>query len=190
MTTKGKAAHGSMPEKGDSAILKLNKAISSIDSFSKVIKKTKHPLLGHQTLNIGCMKGGNTFNTVPDYAKLEIDMRILSSTNINALIKQFRRTIKPAKLLIYNKYKAVELNSDSPTVRLMQDALRQNKLNPNPIGVKFTTQFSELSKYNIQGLVFGVGSVKQAHKPDEFVLLKDLVKCHNVFSGLIKKIQG
>ncbi|MBS4913169.1 MAG: M20 family metallopeptidase [Veillonella sp.] len=65
----GKAAHaGVSPEKGANAINQFLHTGQEINSWAK-------PELG-TTINIGTIQGGSTPNTVPDYVKIVIDVRL------------------------------------------------------------------------------------------------------------------
>jgi acetylornithine deacetylase/succinyl-diaminopimelate desuccinylase-like protein len=55
----GKAAHSSMPERGENAILKLTRALDRLDChLGAELAGFTHPVLGHSTLNIGVIRGG------------------------------------------------------------------------------------------------------------------------------------
>ena len=76
----GKAAHSSMPERGENAILKLTRALDRLDChLGAELAGFTHPVLGRSTLNIGVIRGGARPNIVPDLAEAEIDIRITPS---------------------------------------------------------------------------------------------------------------
>jgi succinyl-diaminopimelate desuccinylase len=54
--TKGKTAHGSMPEQGENAILKLANCIHCLKGFKFGVES--HPVMGHPTMNVGTIAGG------------------------------------------------------------------------------------------------------------------------------------
>lgn len=57
-------------------------------------------------------------------------------------------------------------------------------MNSEPTGVLFTTQLGEMK--DVQGVVFGPGSVNQAHKIDEFILINEINAAYNVFCEMFK----
>jgi succinyl-diaminopimelate desuccinylase len=72
VTTKGIAAHGSIPQRGESAIMKL------VDVLARA--RTELPLytdqfLGAETFNVGLIDGGSAPNIVPDTAHVVVDHR-------------------------------------------------------------------------------------------------------------------
>lgn len=71
LKAKGQTAHGSRPWEGDSASLKLISALHEI----KQIFKDHGPKT--DTLNIGVINGGETFNQIPDYMEAALEVRIV-----------------------------------------------------------------------------------------------------------------
>ncbi|WP_192886490.1 M20 family metallopeptidase [Agrobacterium sp. LAD9] len=75
LTTKGKAAHGSMPHLGVNAIDIMSTAISSLRSLSFGVASS--PLLGDPTYNVGTVSGGSGTNIVPDRCECTVDIRLI-----------------------------------------------------------------------------------------------------------------
>jgi acetylornithine deacetylase/succinyl-diaminopimelate desuccinylase-like protein len=91
----GRAAHSSMPERGENAILKLARALDRLDChLGAQLAGFTHPVLGRSTLNIGVIRGGSRPNIVPDLAEAEIDIRITPSLlAAGGALKLLRETI-------------------------------------------------------------------------------------------------
>jgi len=176
---KGKAAHASVPHEGDNAILKLNEGINKLlkSRFS-----VRHNILGTPTLNIGSVQGGTTSNIVPDNAVMHIDRRVLPNEDIQSVVNYYKKLLSPLKVEVCGLFKAAELPKNSKIIKLMQRIVKKHKLNPKPGGVLFTTHLGAMK--NVEGLVFGPGSVKQAHQINEFVSVKQLRQAHDVFCDL------
>jgi len=80
LSTTGKAAHSSQPERGENAILKLTRALDTIDrDLTPILAGFVHPVLGRSTQNIGMITGGSRPNIVPDAAGAQIDIRTTPS---------------------------------------------------------------------------------------------------------------
>lgn len=186
--TEGRSAHASVPQEGVNAILKMNEVITSLKIYTNQLKKRKHKIVGHDILNIGVIKGGISENIIPDYAMAGIDIRVIPGEKIKKVIKELTEVARPAKTIINNQYEPVELDNQSEIIKTFQNILKKHKLNPKPIGVSYTTQFSEMMKYDIGGFIFGVGGIDQAHKIDEHIKLKDLKNCHKILVDLLSNI--
>jgi len=90
---KGKAAHASDPSKGENAILKLNTAINNLREFGDRLAEVKHELLGNSTMNIGVIKGGTASNTVPDFAEMEVDIRIVPGQDGGKVVEEIAKAV-------------------------------------------------------------------------------------------------
>lgn len=72
ITVRGVAAHGSMPELGESAITKAARLILRAGSE---MPRRQHPRLGADTLNVGMIRGGDMRNIVPSECLICADIR-------------------------------------------------------------------------------------------------------------------
>lgn len=183
VTAYGKAAHASVPEQGENAILKLNEAITKISS-SKF--SANHNILGKPTINIGKINGGTASNIVPDKAEMMIDRRVLPNEDISKVVKFYQNLLKSLSVEVDGLFKPAEFDNNSYIIQKMQKILKKFNMNTNPTGVLFTTQLGEMK--NVQGVVFGPGSVKQAHKIDEFVQINEVEMAYNIFCELFKSL--
>lgn len=71
---KGKAAHGAFPERGINAITRAAKLIERLNGLDLSGREHGRPL-GFPSLNIGMINGGSSINSVPDHARLTVDIR-------------------------------------------------------------------------------------------------------------------
>lgn len=80
----GKAAHaGVNPDAGASAILEM---AAWICHFAEPEQMS----CGYR-VNFGVIKGGSTYNTIPDYAECDIDIRFDSKDDLDAALAEFER---------------------------------------------------------------------------------------------------
>lgn len=73
--SEGVAAHGSTPDRGENAVLKLARTVTDLGS----LPLRAHPELGVETVNVGAFTGGAVHNIVPARASASIDHRIVDS---------------------------------------------------------------------------------------------------------------
>ena len=86
-------------EEGINAIAMAGRLIERIYSnYAPVLNKRKHPLLGHPTINLGRVEGGDQPSTVPGICTLEIDRRWVPGESpeqvyeeLSALIRDLQR---------------------------------------------------------------------------------------------------
>lgn len=75
MTVKGVSVHaGREPQKGRSAILEMARKIIDIQALSDYEQGI--------TFNVGVIKGGTARNAVPDFAEIEIDTRVMRTSQL------------------------------------------------------------------------------------------------------------
>jgi len=99
METHGIAAHaGNAPRKGRSAILEMAHKVLAIHELTDWEEGT--------TFNVGTIQGGTVSNSIPDYARIEIDVRCM---NI-AAIKKFSFQLKEIADTTYVEGTTTELS--------------------------------------------------------------------------------
>lgn len=175
----GREAHSSKPEQGTNAIVQMAEVVRVMDRDTRALASRRHPTLGSPTFNIGIIRGGTQVNIVPDHCAIEIDRRLLPGEeagdvlrhyttlldDLRSAIPELSYTMEPPTILA----PPVETPADIPLVQGAVEVLREMGLDPDPIGVPFTCDASALSAHGVPCVIFGPGSIDQAHTPEEFV---------------------
>ena len=79
LEVRGRAAHAGVdPENGRSAIHEIAHKVLAIQALSDPAAGT--------TFNVGTIRGGKTFNAVPDYAAIDIDIRFVKAAAMESAI--------------------------------------------------------------------------------------------------------
>jgi acetylornithine deacetylase len=92
--TSGKAAHGSRPDLGRNAVLEMAKVVQLLETtYANKLKEKKHPLLGHATINVGSIWGGNQPNIVPDHCEITADRRTLPGEHERRVLQEIRELL-------------------------------------------------------------------------------------------------
>jgi acetylornithine deacetylase/succinyl-diaminopimelate desuccinylase-like protein len=120
--------------------------------------------------NVGTMRGGVAENVVAGSAEAMVSVRPRNNAEFLDILKTVR-ALKGVKVEIINKL--------PPFVSTLAG---DKKLPGSREPVSF---FSELSFFE-NGILFGAGSIAQAHMPGEYILRKDL----NRLSGELVKLAG
>lgn len=165
----GRAAHGSMPEQGENAIYKIARAVSMLEKYQFDVS---HPLLGAPTLNVGTISGGENVNSVPDFARIGIDIRTVtnqSSTDVYDVLK--RHLGNEITLKILQASDAVATDPEDGWVQevfdIMSPILGER---PEPRAATYFTDAGALTPAlgNPPTVILGPGEADMAHKTDEF----------------------
>jgi len=186
----GKAAHSSQPERGENAILKLTRALDTLDHHlgAKLATYT-HPVLGRSTLNVGTIRGGSRPNIVPDLATAEIDIRITPAlAQTGGALKLLRETIEshalPVELVKPHENPPMETAADHPMIQ----ALLATDPSIQLAGAPWFSDAAHLSHGGIPSICIGPGSIDQAHTIDEFIEISALENGAKWFERFIRSL--
>ena len=179
----GKAAHGSTPNEGRNAITAACRFVSKINfQYKNVFKRAD--FFGKTTLNIGRFQGGIQVNIVPDFAEVELDIRVINEKEKEIAMGLVKIIGEKISILTNINFES-EIFSYHPPVfaSLPNEFIRKFK---NAAGVKnvafgtFCTDAATIVPVRkMPFVIFGPG--KGAHQPDEYVELESF---HSVIDTL------
>jgi acetylornithine deacetylase len=162
----GRAAHSSLPEIGESAIDKLIDAL--VDLRAQPLPDD--PLLGKTYYTIGLISGGVAPNVIPAHAEAEAMFRTVGPLS----------ALEPA-LASLRKRVAVETILEVPAVRLtVVDGIKTASF-------PFTTDIPFLDRWG-DPVLFGPGSILEAHTADEFVDIGELHRAVDAYVDIASQL--
>jgi acetylornithine deacetylase len=187
----GKAAHSSQPGNGDNAIYKLTRVIQAMERYHNEVTPTlgEHPLCGRPTLCVSTITGGISINTVPDRCTIEIDRRAIPGEDLvrahDDIIDYVTRESGITEGIEHEAaYRAAAgLNNDNNGAladRLVQAAL-ESESSCHKIGVPYGTDASVFAAAGVPSVVFGPGSIDQAHTVDEWLAIDQLERASEIY---------
>jgi len=172
LSTSGHAVHGSQPERGDNAVLKMIPVLEALDGpFRRLLAapEFRHPVLGDSTINIGMIRGGTRTNIVPDSCTVWLDLRFTPGIHRMGLEKLLRDFLHEQKFDF-----TVSLEADpvcAPLETPPGNPFAQ-KLAAAGHGLTGATWFCDalwLAEAGIPSVAAGPGDIAQAHTADEWV---------------------
>ena len=96
--TQGESCHGSRPENGENAILKMKGVIDKIQKYSEEIEKHENEDLGTPSIAIATtIEGGDSVNKVPADCKITCDIRTIPEFHSEAFL-QLKERLDSAKV--------------------------------------------------------------------------------------------
>jgi succinyl-diaminopimelate desuccinylase len=188
ITTRGKAAHSSMPERGVNAITSMWRVLDALEQYR--IPFTPHPLLGNSSLSVNTINGGEAMNIIPDRCTIGVDIRTLPGQehetlryDIERILAQLKTTIPQfdAELTIERSAQAVETDPQCEFVQRFCAAVNVDLTNV----VGFTTDASHLLPLGVPIVIFGPGKPKLCHQTDEYIDLADLQAATDLYKNTI-----
>jgi len=189
----GKEAHGSTPEEGINSIISEAQFVLSIKE--KINSLSPYPIMGSPTMNVGKIQGGRQPNIVPEKCFAEFDFRLLTKeqkTQVEEIIKMLGEKYKDK-----GEFSMETLSYKSPLISNLEDRFVKTFLEvaeqvtgkpQNPRAATFCTDLPTLFPEKVVPFVlFGPGSIKQAHQPDEFIEIESLSKSSTILEEFLLK---
>ncbi|MBC2595711.1 M20/M25/M40 family metallo-hydrolase [Ruficoccus amylovorans] len=191
----GKAAHSAYPELGLNAISALADFIGRLEAMS--FPSTSRPdddTLGPITMSVGVISGGDQVNRVPQTAHAEIDFRIppgAPETAIGELLAQAAHSTRQSRPGIEIRweqtqhYPALHPQPDSAFSETLWQLAKEH-LNARKFSrVRYATNAGFYSAAGIPSIVFGPGSISEAHTAAESIEIDAIEQAASFLEKLI-----
>ncbi len=194
--TKGKTAHGSMPEQGENAILKMNKVISKLDDFDwkHHCGVDCHPIMGTPTMNVATLHAGLNTNSVPDSARLTVDMRTvpgIEHVHLCASVQALIGDIGKVRKIVDTP--ALYSEPDEWVESIFEIAAPFVGAKPIPKTIMFSTDgadlkrgYAESGNGSIPAVIIGPGEPSIAHQIDEWCSIKRLEESVDMYDQMMR----
>ena len=195
--TRGKAAHSSQPANGKNAIYEMAKVLAVLERYAEEVVGTldEHPLVGRPTLSVGLISGGISVNTVPDHCRIEIDRRATPNEDPQAAyqhVVDYLQQHLPASVEVIHDppYSLTPGLPDDCNAALAEALSAQVQAAGHPgeiVGAPYGTDASSLGAAGIPTVVFGPGSIEQAHTVDEWIAIDQLHAMVEILEAFVLK---
>lgn len=192
----GKMSHGGNADRGIDANHALAEAIVELKSVVHAIP-FEHDIVGKAMVSIGKISGGEKTNVVPAYARAEVDLRIIPPFTVDDANKMIAKAVNRAiarvpgsRIEVNNlglQRGPVETPIESSVVQSLIKTHREVK-GSDP-GITGFTAYTDAGLISLQmkhknSVVYGPGSLQQAHSIDEWIDIEQLTLCADIFTKL------
>ncbi|MBL0423863.1 acetylornithine deacetylase [Ramlibacter alkalitolerans] len=194
---RGKEAHSSLTPQSVNAIEMAARVVGRVRDMAEAFEREEPPYAGFDvpfsTASVGQFHGGIADNVVPRDAEFRYEFRDLPTADARGMQEQvvaYARSLEPAMRKVapetgFRFETICEIPSflgsaDEPVTRL---ALRLAGEDRTTL-VAFGTEAGLFKNAGIRTVVCGPGSIVQAHQPDEYVTLEQLLRCQAFMEGL------
>ncbi|MBA7674262.1 N-formyl-4-amino-5-aminomethyl-2-methylpyrimidine deformylase [subsurface metagenome] len=193
LRTKGKSAHGGMPEQGTNAVYKMSKILNRLEGYD--FKQPPHKVLGKPTINVGSIRGGTKPNIVPDSCEAEIDIRYLPNQNHQQIVGELRKLISEikkedhqieAEIEVIRYRSSLEISKETPVIKTITEAV--NKMlgkYPEFRGMISPADSEYLVNAGIPSVMFGPGLEQLAHSSNEWIAIDDILTAVKIYAAII-----
>ena len=189
IVTKGRACHSSQPTQGINAIYRMGHVLRKLETYAQnlPVDTTAHPLCGSPTLSIGMIDGGISVNTVPDRCSIQVDRRVIPGEDprtARADVECYLRAELDFEFEMTEPWVVGTPLGDDANLEWADRLLRHSENvdgSHEKIGVPYGTNAAAFSAQGVPSLVFGPGSIDQAHTKDEWVSLSQVRQAEEVY---------
>jgi acetylornithine deacetylase len=194
--TRGVAAHGSLPDEGVDAIVKMGPVLTGLEALDRVLRsRPRHPLLGTGSVHASLIAGGQELSTYPDRCLLSIERRTIPGETtadiegqVAAILARAGETdpafrAEQRTLLVRDPFSVAE---DEPIVALARRHLaRVRGQEPRTVGAGGWMDSAFLAAAGIPTVVLGP-SGEGAHADEEWVDLPSAALTADALLGIVK----
>lgn len=194
ITTRGKAAHGSAPERGINAIRHMAEIVALLDES---LPDIYHPLLGRPTINVGLINGGTKLNVIPAGCTIELDRRIVPGEDEASAIATMEAAIARAKdrfpdleaeLEVVGSGPPFEIDEAAPLVQAAVASVSEVGRIPEIVGFRGASDARFFADTGADVIVFGPGDIAVAHTANESIDLDELADGAVAYASLFAKM--
>ena len=194
--TRGRSAHGSRPEDGRDAILRMGRVLGHLESLGRQLQtRPAHPLLGTASLHGSIIAGGVELSSYPDRCRVQVERRTLPGEppgiglqEALAILDRLRRDDPEfegnARLMMGRD--PYEIDSAHTLPLALARAATSVGCQARRVGMTFWTDAAILGAAGIPSALFGPGGAG-LHSPDEYVRVEDVRRCRDALVALARE---
>jgi acetylornithine deacetylase/succinyl-diaminopimelate desuccinylase-like protein len=194
----GRACHGAFPERGQNALYAAARAALAIEALAGELltRHADHPC-GPPTLSLGTLHGGTGVNLVPDLTVLELERRLLPGESASAAREEVMVRIAAACPGVRiehdppfnDAYGLPDGTADpaaAPWVNALAAAAHAHG-HGRRTAARYGTNAGVYAAAGVPSVVFGPGSIEQAHTADEWIALDEVSAAVEVLVAVVTR---
>jgi acetylornithine deacetylase/succinyl-diaminopimelate desuccinylase-like protein len=191
---EGRAAHTSRPDQGINAIYAMSRVVQAIEQYHRQLTTSSrpHPLCGRPSVCVSTIHGGVGINTVPERATIEIDRRIGPDEDPAVAFADLVRHVADQAAV-----GCARVTHDPPFMKSTGLGDESNRAfaerlaklvgdGTELLGVPYGTDAAAIGARRVPTVVFGPGSIQQAHTADEFIEVAELLRATDLFHQITR----
>ena len=189
---EGSGGHASNPSLGCNALDTMHAVIADLLIYRQELASTyTNPTfeINIPTLNLGCLHAGDSPNRICETAELQIDVRLMPGMEIDELATTIQHRLVETiashgtrlSITRINEVPAYQTSGDGDLARTLASLCGRP-----PGTVAFGTEAPFLQSLGMETVVFGPGSINQAHQPNEYLDLSQLSPARDTLENVIR----
>lgn len=206
MSVTGRSSHAALPGVGISALDKFSVVTEALRKFEELRNADIHPLFAHLDrpwpITIGAVRSGDWASTVPDWLLAEGRYGVMPGETLREAKSLFRLAIRelftqdewlrdnPPNVRWYGGHFA---STQFPAGHWLLDELHQAIVDvyapkPTAKGAPYGSDQRLYHAWGIPTLLYGPGSIEQAHSTNEWVEIKSVIEAAQAYALLILRL--
>lgn len=196
LETRGKAAHTSVPHEGDNAIYQMAEVLRVMKKdVESGLARLDHALVGPPTVVVATIRGGTQVNIVPERCAIEVDRRVIPGEDarevLDGMLDILRERLQNSGVEVDVEELlldwALDTSPESAVVRRAQQVASGLGLDDSLHGVAYGSDASKLQQLGgVPSIVFGPGSIAQAHSKEEWVPVEHVERAAEFYVGMAR----
>ena len=202
---RGRSAHAATPWHGESVLPhfeRIRRAFEELEAEREA--RVDHPLYeGYPTkwpVCFGTVDAGNWASTVPDELVAELRIGVAPGETVAEVEAAFRERLDsvvedsewlrdhpPAFERFSVQFEPASVSPDEPVVGALGDAVTDRGLDASPRGATYGADSRHYQAAGIPTVLFGPGSIEQAHFPDESIDVNEVATASAVLADAAER---
>jgi acetylornithine deacetylase len=203
VVTRGRAAHGSRPEDGRDAIMRMGRVLHALEQLDRGLQAgARHPLMGAASLHASLIDGGHELSSYPDRCTLKMERRTIPGEDDATVTAEMERIFARLRAddpefdggfthMFSRPPYALDAQHPLPqaldkALCTLPDARAHDSARANQfVGMSFWTDAAVLGSAGIPAVLFGPGGAG-LHSVEEFVNVQDVLRCRDALAALAR----
>ncbi|APZ42289.1 acetylornithine deacetylase [Acidihalobacter ferrooxydans] len=191
----GRSGHSSDPARGRNALDGMHRVLGALlDWREDLTRRYRNDAFAvpYPTLNLGHIHGGDNPNRICPSCEVHFDLRPLPGMSLDTLRSELHAQVDQAlrgselSFETFALFPGIEAFQSPPAARVV-DLLAELSGKP-PRSVAFGTEAPFYARLGIETVIFGPGSIDQAHQPNEFIEHAALAQTIAILRTLIRTL--
>ena len=193
--TEGRAAHGSRPQEGRDAIMRMGRVLGALETLDRDLQRGRtHPVVGTASLHASLIEGGRELSSYPDRCTLQIERRTIpgepegiAASEVGRILEDLRAadpefTAASRSMFARSPYE-IDPGHDLPQAVIRAAATAG--VVTRTIGMSFWTDAAILGAAGIPSVLFGPSGAG-LHGLEEWVDIQSVITCRDALVHLIR----
>jgi acetylornithine deacetylase len=176
----------------------MARVVAALERYhrTQLLPSPAHRLVGHPTLSVGRIVGGQTVNTVPDWAQIEVDRRLIPGETAEGARHDLHRYLRSqpeidGEVRIEDPFMTsspMETCESAAVVQAARDASMAVLGRAEVAGVPYGSDASEMVAAGIPSVVLGPGNILQAHSAEEYVEVQQVELATRIYEEIVRRL--